>query len=184
MAGFFLRIAVLFGQGNVSLIMEKRHVGFDLTIYEGEQSLPPGDRELLSKAREATSSAYAPYSGFRVGAALLLESGEVIIGSNQENASFPSGLCAERVAVFQKGARFPEGVIEVLAVVALSPGKHLKIPAAPCGNCRQSLLEYEHRQESPIRILLQADNGSVYECPSVSALLPLGFDQSYLNSRY
>ncbi len=179
-----MRSTVLFNPGNVSLIMEKRHVGFDLTIYEGEQALLPGDRELLLKAREATSGAYAPYSGFRVGAALLLSSGEVIIGSNQENASFPSGLCAERVAVFQKGARFPEGVIDVLAVVALSPGGQLKIPAAPCGNCRQSLLEYENRQMRPIRILLQADKGSVYECPSVSALLPLGFDQSYLDSRY
>lgn len=164
--------------------MEKRHLGFDLTIYKGIEALPPGDQELLIKAREASMGAYAPYSGFRVGAALLLGSGEVIIGSNQENASFPSGLCAERVAVFQKGARFPEGNIEVLAVFALSPGQDLKIPAAPCGNCRQSLLEYEHRQKSPIRILLQADSGSVYECPSVSALLPLGFDQSYLDSRY
>jgi len=164
--------------------MEKRHVGFDLIIYEGAEALPSGDRELLKRARSATSGAYAPYSGFRVGAALLLQSGEVVIGSNQENASFPSGLCAERVAVFQKGARFPEGVIKVLAVVAMSPGRHLKIPAAPCGNCRQSLLEYEQRQNSPIRILLQADNGQVYECPSVSALLPLGFDQSYLDSRY
>ena len=184
MAGFFLPGIVVFSLGNVSLSMEKRHVGFDLAIYEGVQALLPADRELLLKAREATLGAYAPYSGFRVGAALLLESGEVVIGSNQENASFPSGLCAERVAVFQKGARFPEGVIEVLAVVALSPGKDLKIPAAPCGNCRQSLLEYEYRQKSAIRILLQADNGSVYECPSVSALLPLGFDQSYLDSRY
>lgn len=175
---------VLFNQGGVSLNMEKQHVGFDLTIYKGEEALPSADRELLKRARSATSGAYAPYSGFRVGAALLLQSGEVIIGSNQENASFPSGLCAERVAVFQKGARFPEGLIEVLAVVALSPGNQLKTPAAPCGNCRQSLLEYEHRQKRPIRILLQADNGRIYECPSVSALLPLGFDQSYLDSRF
>ena len=159
-------------------------MGFDLSIYKGEEALLPADRELLERARSATSGAYAPYSGFRVGAALMLQSGEVIIGNNQENASFPSGLCAERVAVFQKGARFPEGVIEVLAVVALSPGNHLETPAAPCGNCRQSLLEYEHRQKSPIRILLQADNGQVYECPSVSALLPLGFDKSYLDSQY
>jgi len=73
--------------------MEKQHVGFDLTIYEGEEALPSADRELLERARSATSGAYAPYSGFRVGAALMLQSGEVIIGSNQENASFPSGLC-------------------------------------------------------------------------------------------
>lgn len=184
MAGFFLPGIVLFSPGSVSLKMEKQHLGFDLTIYDGEHALVLRDQELLKKAKKIAGDAYAPYSGFRVGAALLLHSGEVILGSNQENASYPSGLCAERVAVFQKGTRFPEAVIEVLAVVAISPGKDLKIPAAPCGNCRQSLLEYEHRQKSPIRILLQADSGMVYECPSVSALLPLGFDQSYLNTRY
>lgn len=162
--------------------MEKRHFGFDVKIFEGEAELSAADRALLLKAREAASDAYAPYSGFRVGAALALESGEVIIGNNQENASYPSGLCAERVAIFQKGARFPDGVVSVLAVATLSGGQGLKEPAAPCGNCRQSLLEYEHRQERPIRILLQAGTGQVYECPSVADLLPMGFDKSYLDS--
>jgi cytidine deaminase len=162
--------------------MKKQHVGFDLTVYDRIEELPKADRELLKRARATAETAYAPYSGFRVGAVLLLQSGEVVIGSNQENASFPSGLCAERVAVFQKGARFPEDVIEVLAIVALSPGEPLRVPAAPCGNCRQSLLEYEDRQKTPIRILLQAGTGLVYECPSVAALLPIGFDKTYLNS--
>jgi cytidine deaminase len=166
--------------GDVSLGMEKRHFGFDVTIYEDEADMSSGDRDLLLRAREAAAEAYAPYSGFKVGAALRLESGEVIIGNNQENASFPSGLCAERVAVFQKGARYPKGVVTVMAVYAVSGGQHLKVPAAPCGNCRQSLLEYEHRQEGPIRILLQADASPVYECPSVAALLPMGFDKSFL----
>lgn len=157
-------------------------MGFDVAIYRGEGELSSEDQALLARAREAASGAYAPYSGFRVGAALLLESGEVVIGNNQENASYPSGLCAERVAVFQKGARYPDEVIAVLAVVALPGKKGLKAPAAPCGNCRQSLLEYEVRQKSPIRILLQADRGAVYECPSVAALLPLGFDRSYLDT--
>ncbi|MDM9632289.1 cytidine deaminase [Robiginitalea aurantiaca] len=162
--------------------MEKRHFGFEVCVYKDEMELSAGDRALLARARDAASGAYAPYSGFRVGAALSLKSGEVIIGNNQENASYPSGLCAERVAVFQKGARFPDGVIGVLAVVAMSPGQGLKVPAAPCGNCRQSLLEYEVRQEKPIRILLQADHGLIYECPSVAALLPLGFDKTYLDA--
>jgi cytidine deaminase len=163
--------------------MEKKHIGFDLTVYDKIEELSSADRELLKRARGSAETAYAPYSGFRVGAALILQSGEVVIGSNQENASFPSGLCAERVAVFQKGARFPEGIIEVLAIVALSSGQPLEVPAAPCGNCRQSLLEYEHRQETPIRILLQAGTGLVYECPSVAALLPIGFDKTYLDSQ-
>ncbi len=168
--------------GNVSLGMQKLHIGFDVRIFGGPGELPAADRSLLDRAREAAESAYAPYSGFRVGAALLLESGEVVIGSNQENASYPSGLCAERVAVFQKGARFPDGVIAVLAVAVLAEGRDLKAPAAPCGNCRQSLLEYEVRQKRPIRILLHADGAPVYECPSVGALLPLGFDKSYLST--
>jgi cytidine deaminase len=160
--------------------MQKLHIGFDVRIYEGAGELPSADRDLLERAREAAGDAYAPYSGFRVGAALLLESGEVVIGSNQENASYPSGLCAERVAVFQKGARFPDGVIEVLAVAVLPDGRELKVPAAPCGNCRQSLLEYEARQKRPIRVLMQAGGSPVYECPSVASLLPLGFDKTYL----
>lgn len=182
MAGFFMSFNGLFKVGNVSLGMQKQHVGFDLTIYQSAGELSGEDQNMLKRAREAAASAYAPYSGFRVGAALRLQSGEVVIGSNQENASYPSGLCAERVAVFQKGARFPDGVIEVLAVVALPAGQSLKVPAAPCGNCRQSLLEYEHRQKKPIRILLQAGTGLVYECPSVAALLPIGFDTTYLGS--
>ncbi len=161
--------------------MEKRHIAFELIVYRGPEELKREDRELLAAAREAIGGSYAPYSGFRVGAAILLEGGETIIGSNQENASYPSGLCAERVAVFQAGARYPGTPIRSLAVYAADPEGKLQLPAAPCGNCRQSILEYEHKQGSPIRVLLQAGNGAVYECPSVAALLPLGFDPSFLS---
>ena len=126
--------------------MEKRHVGLDLIVYGSEQELTPEDRSLLQKAREVREGAYAPYSGFKVGAALLLESDEIVVGSNQENASFPSGLCAERVAVFQAGARFPDIPIKSIAITASGRVAKLSIPAAPCGNCRQSMLEYETRQ--------------------------------------
>jgi cytidine deaminase len=160
--------------------MEKRHVGFDLIVYSSVQELAPEDLSLLQKAREVREGAYAPYSGFKVGAALLLESGEVVVGSNQENASFPSGLCAERVAVFQAGARFPDTPIKCIAITASGRVAKLSIPAAPCGNCRQSLLEYETRQGFPIRILMQGEAGAIYECPSVASLLPLGFDGSFL----
>ena len=161
--------------------MEKRHIGFDMQVYASEAGLSPEDRRLLEAARQALSGAYAPYSGFRVGAALLLDSGDTVIGSNQENASYPSGLCAERVAVFQAGARFPGTPIRTIAIVARSADGRLQIPAAPCGNCRQAILEYEKRQDRPIRLLLQAGEGVIYECPSVAALLPLGFDSSYLS---
>lgn len=165
----------------VYLRVEKRRVGFELTVYSSEKELPPADINLLERARQAREGAYAPYSGFKVGAAVLLESGEVVIGNNQENASFPSGLCAERVAVFQAGARFPGAQIKCIAVTATGRVAQLKIPAAPCGNCRQSMLEYEARQGEPIRILMQGEAGVIYECPSVASLLPLGFDGSYLS---
>ncbi len=161
--------------------MEKRHIGFDLSVYGSEEELPDEDLRLLQEARKAREGAYAPYSGFKVGAALLLETGEIVIGSNQENASFPSGLCAERVAVFQAGARFPNVPIRCIAITATGRVAKLSIPAAPCGNCRQSMLEYESRQGYPIRILMQGATGMVYECPSVAALLPLGFDGSFLS---
>ena len=161
--------------------MEKRQIGFELKVYPGPEALDREDRELLAAAREAIGSSYAPYSGFRVGAAALLEGGVRVIGSNQENASYPSGLCAERVAVFQAGARFPGTPIRSLAVYAVDADGKLQIPAAPCGNCRQSILEYEHKQGSPIRVLLQAGDGVVYECPSTAAILPLGFDPTFLS---
>jgi cytidine deaminase len=160
--------------------MEIRHIGFELRIHETAASLSATDSELLKSATKALLGAYAPYSQFKVGAALQLSSGECIIGSNQENACYPSGLCAERVAVFQAGARYPNSVIQTLAIVARDAQNKLSIPAAPCGNCRQAIYEYEHKQGQPIRVLLQGGEGIIYECPSIAALLPLGFDASFL----
>ena len=178
-AGFFFLGGIV--PIRVSLSVEKQHVGFDLTVYASEQELSAEDLNLLQRARQAREGAYAPYSGFKVGAALLLESGEIVIGSNQENASYPSGLCAERVAIFQAGARFPGSPVRSIAITATGRVAQLTIPAAPCGNCRQSMLEYESRQGTPIRILMQGEAGQIYECPSVASLLPLGFDGSFLS---
>lgn len=161
--------------------MQKLHLGFDLIVYETETELSTEDLSLLKQAREARRDAYAPYSGFQVGAAVRMATGSVVIGNNQENASYPSGLCAERVAVFYAGAAHPGTRILSIAISASGRVVPLKVPAAPCGNCRQSLLEYERRQGHPIRILMQGEAGSVYECPSVASLLPLGFDGSYLS---
>ena len=153
--------------------MRKRHIGFDLIEHDSPDSLPEADRILLSEAGAAQALAYSPYSDYPVGAAIRLTDGSIVRGCNQENASFPAGLCAERVAVFQAGVRFPGIALEVLAV-RVRAGDNSR-PAAPCGNCRQSLLEFELRQGRPMRILMQSGHGPVYECGSVSALLPLGF---------
>jgi cytidine deaminase len=159
---------------------KKKKIEFDILIYDSFEALKESDRTLLEKSMEAMGNAYAPYSNFQVGAALELENGEIVIGSNQENASYPSGLCAERVAVFYAGAKFPNIAIKTLAISVQSKNSEVLEPAAPCGNCRQSLFEYEHRQKSPIRILMMGAQGKVVECPSVAAILPLGFDNSYL----
>ena len=134
----------------------------------------------MNRAIQARENAYAPYSNFKVGAAVLMENGEVVIGSNQENASYPSGLCAERVAVFQAGAKYPGLTIEAIAITAASDHYLVNQPAGPCGNCRQSIAEYEQKQKSPIRILLMGEKGTVIKCNAISDILPLAFNNSFL----
>ena len=110
----------------------------------------------------------------------MLQNGEVVIGNNQENASYPSGLCAERVAVFQAGALYPGVTIKAIAISATSLDRKITTPAAPCGNCRQAILEYETRQKTPITIFLMGESGQILRCESMADLLPLGFDNSFL----
>ncbi len=144
------------------------------------EELPAADLELMKAAIAARDQAYAPYSGFRVGAAVLLENQQVVIGNNQENASYPSGLCAERVAVYQAGARFPGVALRAIAISAASDRISVDTPAAPCGNCRQAIAEYEQRQAEGIRLLLMGATGPVYECSSLSDLLPFTFGRANL----
>ena len=160
--------------------MKKQHIGFDLEIYEGIEELSSSDRSLLEKAIEARENAYAPYSNFQVGAAVLMENGEVVIGNNQENASYPSGMCAERVAIFHAGAIHPGVAILAIAISAASKNHVLYVPAGPCGNCRQAILEYENKQNPPISLLLQGQEGPVYKCSSLKDILPLSFGNSFL----
>lgn len=134
----------------------------------------------MAKAQQAREHAYAPYSHFRVGAALRLASGEIILGSNQENAAFPSGLCAERVAVFSAGANFPNQTITDLAITVRAESHEVTEAIAPCGACRQSLAEYEQKQKSPINIYFMGETGQIFKVASVMDLLPLGFDAKYL----
>lgn len=144
-------------------------------------SLPKEDQELLQLAVRAARSAYAPYSKFKVGAALRLEDGHIVPGSNQENASFPAGICAERTALHAAMSVLPKGTVECLAIVV--PQVRGQKPVTPCGICRQALVEQERRQESPIRLLMGIVRGPVLESFSSEALLPLSFDSGHLPGR-
>lgn len=151
-----------------------------LTVFETIDELPKDISSLMQKAIDIRLQAYAPYSNFLVGAALLLDNGKVITGNNQENASYPSGLCAERTAIYYAGSQFPKAKI---VKMALSAGPHTKgtdIPIPPCGACRQAISEYEVKQEQPIDIYFMGTTGKVVRSKSLANLLPLGFDRSFL----
>jgi cytidine deaminase len=134
----------------------------------------------MHKAQEARERAYAPYSRFKVGAALQLANGSIVTGNNQENAAFPSGLCAERVAAFHAGATYPGMAFQTMALTVRSLTKEVKTPTPPCGACRQSLAEYEVNQEAPITLYFMGETGTVVQANSVKDLLPLIFDSSFL----
>lgn len=144
--------------------------------FDSPAELEPKDRELMQRAVEATEGAYAPYSGFHVGVALRLKDGTIVIGSNQENMAYPSGLCAERTAIFAASAQYPQcRDYEALAIVGCDAEGHL-CEASPCGACRQVLSEYEQRQGHPMRVLCHLAEGRVRVFPSVAALLPFSFE--------
>lgn len=153
-----------------------KKLDLNIFIYEyNESELDKFDIHLLEQAKKASNNAYAPYSNLHVGAALLLADGNIVWGSNQENAAYPSGLCAERTAIFSAGSNFSEQIITTIAVVAYKQSAQNFVPVAPCGACRQVILEYEVKQQSPIRILMQSDNNKIYMSPSISNLLPVQF---------
>ena len=134
----------------------------------------------MNNAVEARKKAYAPYSKFQVGAALLLDNNEVVTGNNQENASYPSGLCAERTAIYYAGSQYPNAKILKIAISAGAVHKQTIKPIPPCGACRQAIAEYEIKQESPIEIFFMGEIGSVAKSNSLSNLLPFTFDKSEL----
>lgn len=149
-------------------------------VYESSEELSADVKNLMEQAVEIRKKAYAPYSKFRVGAAILLDNGKVVLGSNQENAAYPSGLCAERVAIFQAGAIYPDAKILKIAISATADDKEMTEPIPPCGACRQSIAEYEFRQDLPIEIYFMAAVGKVYKSDSLKNLLPLMFDKNFL----
>lgn len=143
-------------------------------------ALDAESKYLVHKAKEAAHYAYAPYSRFMVGAALILADGTVVTGSNQENASYPVCMCAERVALYVASAVYPGQVIQKLAVVAHKKNHKELTPAVCCGACAQVILEYEMRQGQPIEIIVLAGENNWMKCPSVATLLPFGFSKQHL----
>ncbi|MDD2303891.1 MAG: cytidine deaminase [Prolixibacteraceae bacterium] len=141
--------------------------------------LPVNDQNLLMEARRITGQAYAPYSGFHVGAAVLLENGMIVTGNNQENSAYPSGLCAERVALFYANANYSDSAVKTIAVSAAKNGVLVNETVKPCGSCRQAMAETEMRFKTPIRIILDGQD-SILVLNGVESLLPLSFSKKAL----
>lgn len=160
--------------------MKEINISTTFLAYDSINDLPSEIQLLMNKAVETRKNAYAPYSKFRVGAAILLDNDKIVLGSNQENAAYPSGLCAERVAIFQAGAIYPNAKIQKIAITAASDSNPTLSPIPPCGACRQSIAEYEFKQEEPIEIFFMGESGEVYRSNSIANLLPLSFDKSAL----
>lgn len=160
--------------------MKKVKLETVLTVYDSVQELNHTIAELMQKAIEAREKSYSPYSKFSVGAAVKLDNGAIITGSNQENASYPSGLCAERTAIYYAGSQYPKAKILAMAITAGAANKKTAKPIPPCGACRQAIAEYEVKQESPIEIYFMGEVGKVVQSESLANLLPLIFDKTAL----
>lgn len=160
--------------------MRKINITSDFLVYANVNELQSEIQNLMKKAVATRKKAYAPYSKFKVGAAILLDNGKIVLGSNQENAAYPSGLCAERVAIFQAGSIYPEAKILKMAITAASDANQTTTPIPPCGACRQSISEYEIKQEMPIEIYFMGEIGEIYQSESIQNLLPLMFDKKFL----
>ena len=160
--------------------MKEIHITTKFKVFEDQTQLPENIQSLVQQAIEIRKKAYAPYSHFRVGAAIALDNGKIVLGSNQENAAYPSGLCAERVAIYQAGAIYPDAKIVTIAISAASDSNPTLTPIPPCGSCRQSIAEYEFKQDAPIEIYFMGESGEVYKSNSINNLLPLSFNSTSL----
>ena len=160
--------------------MKKIEISTSAIVYKDISELSAEDNLLMKKAIEAREKAYAPYSKFYVGAALLLENGEIIEGNNQESAAYPSGMCAERVAIWRASSTYPNVKIIKLAISASSTIAKVNTPIGPCGACRQTLSEYEINQKAPFKVLFMGEVGEIVKTASLLSLLPFSFDNSYL----
>ena len=160
--------------------MKEVKIETTLQVYDSISNLPEDLQQLMNSAIEARNNAYSPYSKFDVGAAILLDNGKVISGSNQENASYPSGLCAERTAIYYAGATYPKAKMLKMALTASSQNQQTLKPIPPCGACRQAIAEYEIKQDNPIEIYFMGVKGKVVKSKSLANLLPLVFESSVL----
>jgi cytidine deaminase len=152
----------------------------DFTVFKNLDTLDTESKYLVHKAKEAAHHAYAPYSKFHVGAALILDDGTIITGSNQENAAYPLCMCAERVALYAMAAGHPERRIIKMAIVAHKKNHKELTPAASCGACRQVMAEYEERQHKPFEIIMMVEEEKWIKCPSAASLLPFSFSKDNL----
>jgi cytidine deaminase len=153
---------------------------FSYQVYDSIDDLEPQDAALLTKARDTTAYAYAPYSNFRVGAVALLDNGAVVTGTNQENASYPVGICAERVLLASISSQYVNVPVNTIAISYDNMNGESNHPIAPCGMCRQSLVEFEGRMNQPIRLILSGKSGKIFIIPQSNALLPLSFNKEEL----
>lgn len=160
--------------------MKKMTISAEVTVFDSREELPREVQKLMQKAVSAREKSYSPYSKFKVGSAILLDNHKIITGSNQENASYPAGLCAERTALFYAAAKYPDAKMLKLALSARAEDRKLEFPIPPCGVCRQAISEYEAKQESPIEIYFMGETGKVIKAESIADLLPLRFKNSYL----
>ncbi|RYD81053.1 MAG: cytidine deaminase [Sphingobacteriales bacterium] len=160
--------------------MNTLNINISFEQYSGISELSEKDRTLCELAEQALMSSYSPYSKFRVGTAVLLKGGQTILGSNQENLAYPSGLCAERVALFSIGAAYPDAVIETMAITAQTDAFEILKPVTSCGGCLQVMAEFERKQGSPIEVIFYCLNGEILKVPSVKNLLPFGFVEDRL----
>jgi cytidine deaminase len=162
------------------IFMKKQKFEFSFEVYDSSDELSKEDQKLLAEARDVTAKAYAPYSDFYVGAAAKLTNGKLVLGTNQENASFPVGICAERVLLSSISSFYPGTPIETMAISYQNKVVKSDHPISPCGMCRQSLQEFEGRMGKPVRLILAGMEGKVYIIDSASSLLPLAFTSGEL----
>jgi len=160
--------------------MTEHEIKISFKEYPSINELTQTDQDLCREAVEAMRNSHSPYSKFKVGAALKLKSGKVIQGSNQENVAYPSGLCAERVALFHWGANHPDDPIDTIAITAHTENFDLLKPVTPCGSCLQVMAEYEKKQQQPIKVILYCNNGAVWVARGVDSFLPFMFFEERL----
>ena len=160
--------------------MTRKELKINYEEYDDLEQLIEDDRTLLALAMATTKNAYAPYSMFYVGAAILMDNGEIVCGSNQENAAYPSGLCAERVAMFAASSQYPNVAMKTIAITVHSDKINIDSPVSPCGSCRQVIAEYEYKQKKNIKIIIRGTEGKIWIINGINSLLPFVFNADNL----